>query len=129
MTGPRAGPVVVVGRIVRRMREEFGPARRGVARAPHARRRGTASPHSRPPAVKEPCAAADLVRMAFDLNFCLRHLIESGGSDLHLKVPAPPVMRVDGDMRRIEGLPGLTREDTDNAVREMLGDPRKLEEF
>ena len=72
---------------------------------------------------------ADPIGMAFDLNFCLRLLIEAGGSDLHLKVPAPPVMRVDGNMRPIEGLSGLTREDTDGAVREMLDDPRKLEEF
>jgi Tfp pilus assembly pilus retraction ATPase PilT len=34
--------------------------------------------------------------MSFDLEFCLRHLIEQDGSDLHLKVPAPPVIRVDG---------------------------------
>jgi Tfp pilus assembly pilus retraction ATPase PilT len=26
----------------------------------------------------------------------LRHLVESGGSDLHLKVGLPPVVRVDG---------------------------------
>ena len=67
--------------------------------------------------------------MAFDLDFCLRHLVEAGGSDLHLKVPAQPVMRVDGAMRPIEHLARLTREDTDGAVREMLDDPVKLEEF
>jgi twitching motility protein PilT len=67
--------------------------------------------------------------MAFDLDYCLRHLIESGGSDLHLKVPAPPVMRVDGAMRAIDGLPRLTGEDTDGAVRQMLDDPAKLQEF
>src|SRR5919197_1785563 len=67
--------------------------------------------------------------MAFDLDYCLRHLIEAGGSDLHLKVPAPPVMRVDGVMRPIKGLARLTREDTDGAVREMLDDPNKLAEF
>ncbi len=44
--------------------------------------------------------------MAFDLDFCLRHLVEAGGSDLHLKVPAQPVMRVDGAMRPIEGSRG-----------------------
>ena len=37
--------------------------------------------------------------MAFDLDYCLRLLVETGGSDLHLKVPAPPVMRIDGAMR------------------------------
>jgi twitching motility protein PilT len=67
--------------------------------------------------------------MAFDLHFCLRHLVESGGSDLHLKVPAPPVMRIDGEMRAIEGLATLTGQDTDDALHEMLDDHRKREEF
>jgi twitching motility protein PilT len=67
--------------------------------------------------------------MAFDLHSALRHLVDSGGSDLHLKVPAPPVMRVDGSMLPIAGLAPLTREDTDGAVREMLDDPTKLHEF
>jgi twitching motility protein PilT len=64
-----------------------------------------------------------------DLHFCLGHLIDKGGSDLHLKVPAPPVMRVDGEMRPIDGLASLTPEDTERAVREMLHDPDKLHEF
>jgi twitching motility protein PilT len=67
--------------------------------------------------------------MSFDLDFCLRHLIEKGGSDLHLKVPAPPVIRVDGQMHPIDGLATLTPEDTERAVREMLDDPTKLKEF
>ncbi len=67
--------------------------------------------------------------MAFDLDHCLRLLVEAGGSDLHLKVPAPPVMRIDGAMRPIEGMARLTREDTDGAVAEMLDDPQKLREF
>jgi twitching motility protein PilT len=65
----------------------------------------------------------------FDLDFCLRHLIEQGGSDLHLKVPAPPVIRIDGQMHPIEGLSVLTPEDTERAVLHMLDDPPKLEEF
>jgi twitching motility protein PilT len=67
--------------------------------------------------------------MSFDLHFCLGHLIDKGGSDLHLKVPAPPVMRVDGQMRPIEGLSPLSPEDTERAVREMLHEPDKLKEF
>jgi twitching motility protein PilT len=67
--------------------------------------------------------------MSFDLHFCLGHLIEKGGSDLHLKVPAPPVMRIDGSMEPIQGLSALTPEETERAVREMLHDPAKLEEF
>jgi twitching motility protein PilT len=72
---------------------------------------------------------ADPLSMAFDLDYCLRHLIEAGGSDLHLKVPAPPVMRVDGAMRRLDGAATLTGEDTLSAVHEMLDDPAKLREF
>jgi twitching motility protein PilT len=67
--------------------------------------------------------------MSFDLDFCLRHLIEKGGSDLHLKVPSPPVIRVDGQMHPIDGLGPLTPDDTERAVREMLDDPTKLKEF
>jgi len=67
--------------------------------------------------------------MSFDLHFCLGHLIEKGGSDLHLKVPAPPVIRVDGQMRPVDGLAPMTPEETDRAMREMLHDADKLEEF
>ncbi|HEX6714755.1 MAG TPA: type IV pilus twitching motility protein PilT [Thermoleophilaceae bacterium] len=67
--------------------------------------------------------------MSFDLHFCLHYLIEHGGSDLHLKVPSPPVVRVDGSMKPVDGLAPLTPEDTERAVHEMLGDPAKLQEF
>ncbi len=67
--------------------------------------------------------------MSFDLHFCLHYLIEHGGSDLHLKVPSSPVIRVDGSMTPIDGLAPLTPEDTEGAVQEMLADPTKLQEF
>ena len=67
--------------------------------------------------------------MSFDLHFCLHYLIEHGGSDLHLKVPSPPVVRIDGSMKPVDGLAPLTPEDTEGAVHEMLGDPDKLQEF
>jgi twitching motility protein PilT len=67
--------------------------------------------------------------MPFDLHAALHHLVEHDGSDLHLKVPSPPVVRVDGSMRRIPGGEPLTQEDTVAAVKEMLTDPVKLQEF
>jgi twitching motility protein PilT len=67
--------------------------------------------------------------MAFDLQAALRYLIEVGGSDLHLKVPSRPLVRVDGTLRPLEGSDSLTQADTDAAVREMLTDPAKLNEF
>jgi twitching motility protein PilT len=67
--------------------------------------------------------------MAFEIHDALRHLVEAGGSDLHLKVPAPPMMRVDGGMRPFEGAEVLRQEDTEGAVLAMLTDERKLTEF
>jgi twitching motility protein PilT len=67
--------------------------------------------------------------MAFDLQDALRHLVEVGGSDLHLKVPSRPLVRVDGSLRPIAGSDSLTEADTEAAVHEMLHDPVKLAEF
>ena len=38
----------------------------------------------------------------FDVDDALHQLIQAEGSDLHLKVPAPPIMRVHGELRPIE---------------------------
>jgi twitching motility protein PilT len=67
--------------------------------------------------------------MAFEIQDALRHLVEAGGSDLHLKVPAPPMMRIDGTMRPFEGAERLSQQDTEGAVLAMLTDERKLTEF
>jgi twitching motility protein PilT len=67
--------------------------------------------------------------MAFEIHDALRHLVEAGGSDLHLKVPSPPMMRVDGSMRPFEGAERLSQDDTDGAVMAMLSDERKRSEF
>src|SRR3989454_3104152 len=40
-----------------------------------------------------------------DLNGLLRTLAESSGSDLHLIVGQPPIIRVDGELRRLAGNP------------------------
>ena len=64
-----------------------------------------------------------------DINACLRHLVEVGGSDLHLKVPAPPLCRIDGDLVPVPGIERLTPQDTEHAVVTMLQDKAKLQEF
>jgi len=38
----------------------------------------------------------------------LQVMVERGASDLHLRVPSPPVLRIDGDLRPLEELPGVT---------------------
>ncbi|MEA2151214.1 MAG: twitching motility protein PilT [Solirubrobacteraceae bacterium] len=65
----------------------------------------------------------------FDIDIALCTLVALGGSDLHLKVAVPPLTRVDGELRRIEGAGALTPVDTETAVRTMLSDPAKLKEL
>jgi twitching motility protein PilT len=67
--------------------------------------------------------------MAFDLEAALRRVIEVDGSDLHLKVPSRPLIRTMGHLEPIPATDELTPEDTEAAVRQLLKDPSKLEEF
>src|SRR5947208_535226 len=63
---------------------------------------------------------------AFVLNLksLLRTLAESGGSDVHLKAGAPPVIRIDGKLHRLEGR-NLTPEDTQYIAQSILPHDRK----
>jgi twitching motility protein PilT len=67
--------------------------------------------------------------MPLDLEAALRYLVHNDGSDLHLKAGAPPMTRIDGALRPIEGQEALTAEETAGAVHHMLHDPTKLREF
>jgi twitching motility protein PilT len=67
--------------------------------------------------------------MAFDLDHALRYLIAREGSDLHLKVPSPPLVRLHGELQPIPDSEPLAPEDTMGAVKQMLHDANKLEEF
>src|SRR5947199_257212 len=67
--------------------------------------------------------------MAFDLEAALRRVIETGGSDLHLKVPSPPLIRIHGRLEPIPGADRLMPQDTDEVMRTMVTDEKKLAEF
>jgi twitching motility protein PilT len=67
--------------------------------------------------------------MSFDLDRALHLLVAAEGSDLHLKVPAPPLIRRHGELEPLEGNEPLRPQDTAAALQAMLGDPAKLEEF
>jgi twitching motility protein PilT len=43
----------------------------------------------------------------------LKLTVNKGASDLHLKVPSPPVLRIDGELKVQEDLPGLSAEEID----------------
>ena len=67
--------------------------------------------------------------MAFDLDHALRYLIAAEGSDLHLKVPSYPLIRLHGNLEPIAGTERLFPEDTRHALAQMLQDPDKIAEF
>src|ERR687888_1078248 len=67
--------------------------------------------------------------MAFDIDAALRYVVEREGSDLHVKVASPPMARIHGALRPIEGSEPLTEEDTREALEHILSNPRLLEEF
>ncbi|HZO62665.1 MAG TPA: hypothetical protein VFB35_06750, partial [Gaiellaceae bacterium] len=48
-----------------------------------------------------------------DLQALLRHAVDGGASDVHLKVGQPPVLRHDGALYQAEGWSPLTDEDLD----------------
>jgi twitching motility protein PilT len=65
----------------------------------------------------------------FDVLSALRDLVAKEGSDLHLKVGAAPLFRVHGDLAHDSGADELTSDDTNGALKKLLSDPVKLEEF
>jgi twitching motility protein PilT len=65
----------------------------------------------------------------FDIDAALRELIEHDGSDLHIKVPSPPISRIHGELRPLEGSEPLGPEDTERALRQILSDADLLAEF
>ena len=65
----------------------------------------------------------------FDVDAALMTVIETEASDLHLKVPAPPIVRQHGKLVPIEGMEPLRPEDTEATLFHMLTDEAKLEAF
>jgi twitching motility protein PilT len=58
----------------------------------------------------------------------LEILVETGGSDLHLKAGGPAYVRIDGDLKPISRLPPLSEKDTERLALEMM-DQRLIDEF
>jgi twitching motility protein PilT len=65
----------------------------------------------------------------FDVDAALMTVIETEASDLHLKVPAPPIVRQHGKLVAIPDMEPLRPEDTEATLFHMLTDEAKLEAF
>jgi twitching motility protein PilT len=67
---------------------------------------------------------------ATKLEHVLREAVARGASDVHLKVPAPPVVRVDGSLRPLPGFGPLTPRDTERFLAEIVArNPDRAAEF
>ena len=64
-----------------------------------------------------------------DIDAALTAVIETEGSDLHLKVPARPIVRRHGKLEAIADSEPLGSEDTERVLFHMLTDENKLESF
>jgi twitching motility protein PilT len=76
-----------------------------------------------PPAPKTATATAS----GFDYKAVLQHMIQSGASDLHLKVGRPPTLRVDGHMISMDQ-PALKQEDLRSLAEQIMA-PKNIKEF
>jgi twitching motility protein PilT len=64
----------------------------------------------------------------FDIDSALRTLVEREGSDLHVKVSSPPIVRVHGELSHLEGFGELSPQDTEKAFHD-IAEVRSLTEF
>jgi twitching motility protein PilT len=51
-----------------------------------------------------------------NIDEMLRLMVEKGASDLHLRVPSPPIIRVDGHLESLDGLTGIMPQDMEEAL-------------
>jgi twitching motility protein PilT len=65
-----------------------------------------------------------------DLHALLRAVVDCGGTDLHLKLGMPPVIRRDGSLQAIEGWQPLTEADLESILVDFNArTPQRLEQF
>jgi twitching motility protein PilT len=67
--------------------------------------------------------------MAFDLDAALRETVRLGGSDLHLKVPAVPHARIEGELKPLEGIGSVRPEDTETLKDRFLHSQIKRDQY
>ncbi|MBJ7459191.1 MAG: PilT/PilU family type 4a pilus ATPase [Thermoleophilaceae bacterium] len=65
-----------------------------------------------------------------DVDAALKHMFAEGGSDLHIKVPAPPMMRLNGELTKIPGTDKVMPDDSLAVLKHITrAHPEKYAEF
>ena len=62
-----------------------------------------------------------------EMESLLRRLVERRGSDLHLRVDEPPIIRMDGEMVRLDGAPALTNDRLESMLLSIMPDRNRHE--
>jgi len=68
-----------------------------------------------------------LTERLFSVDELLRQAAALRASDLHITVELPPMVRVDGELRRMPDLPSLKPDDTAAVMRELLSEQQRAE--
>ncbi|REK21101.1 MAG: PilT/PilU family type 4a pilus ATPase [Actinobacteria bacterium] len=66
--------------------------------------------------------------MTTNIDAVLQQAVDAGASDVHLKVGSAPVIRVEGELKRLDGFERLTPADTKSYAEEILT-PRAASDF
>ena len=68
--------------------------------------------------------------MAVDIAQLLAFSVKNNASDLHLSAGVPPMIRVDGDVKRVN-MPALTHKDVHSMIYDIMNDKQRkdYEEF
>jgi len=82
---------------------------------------------SRPPAT-ESRSSIPATGPTGEIDRLLKKLVDSKGSDLHMSVSAPPMIRKDGEMEALPGFPPLTQESMERMIMPIVP-PRNKDEF
>lgn len=60
-----------------------------------------------------------------DIDALLKRVVEKEGSDLHMRVPSPPIIRIDGELRLQDDMPPLTAKDAEAVLEQITTSEQK----
>ena len=96
-----------------------------VAKATVARSNGAARPITMDTSAITTTNGSEAARVEIDA--LLRQLVDKSGSDLHLRVGEPPIIRMHGEMTRIDGAQPLTNDRLESMLLSIMPERNRLE--
>jgi twitching motility protein PilT len=102
-----------------RITPDSSPAANPVARVPAPAPNGKAAPVA--------VSVGDELADRADMEALLRMLVDQRASDLHMRVGEPPLLRADGEMRRIDGQAVLTNERVEAMLTSIMPEKNRVE--